>query len=692
MTENRFEILAPAGSLQILKTAIANGADAVYIGGTSFSARKNAHNFTNDEIIEGIRYAHIYGKKVYVAVNILINDFELNEVFDYIAFLYNCGTDALIIQDLGLLYIIKKYFPDFEVHASTQMTIHNLAGAETAKNLGFSRVVLSRELSFDEIAHIHSKCDIELEVFVHGALCMSYSGQCLMSSFLGCRSGNRGACAQPCRLPYTLLDSKCKPVSYSVKYPMSLKDLCLIDDMEKLYKCSAASLKIEGRMKGAEYVALVTAMYDKYRNGGLVSSEDMRRLTKIFSRSGFTKGYFEGCTGRNMLNYDKSNDNVYKNIDSDVAQYAKVLTEKKPKKIKISADVRLEYGKPIHIKVKSGDYICEAVGAVCSEKAVNKPLTAERAAEQMNKTGNTPFTIEKTSINIDDGITIPIKEFNDVRRTALAMLETKLCEVNRKASETDFEFDKQKGDIRKILYKAEVRNTEQALGALRCGFDKVIVPYELYDKNRAFFDKYPKKISVLLPIIERKNTVHNIGADEIYVSNLSQFAEFQGRNIIANYSLNVFNSLSMRVLKQLGAAGVCVSPELNLHQIRKVDSYLPKEYIVYGRIPLMTVQNCIVKSVNGKCACTGEMYYLKDRKAEEFPLFTNKGECTNTIYNSKPVYMADKLDEIPADGAFGYRFIFTTETDKQVKEIFDAYKNKRKSAADFTRGHYYRGV
>ncbi len=693
--KNGFEILSPAGSLEILKAAVANGADAVYIGGTRFSARKNARNFTDEEITEGIRFAHLYGVKVYAAVNILINESELNSLFEYIEFLYSAGTDALIVQDLGIVYIVKKYFPGFDIHASTQMTIHNLEGAKAAKRLGFSRAVLSRELTFDEIKYIHDNCDIELEVFVHGALCMSYSGQCLMSSFLGCRSGNRGACAQPCRLPYMLLDSRHRPLCRAEKYPLSLKDLCLADEMNRLKECGVMSLKIEGRMKSAEYVSIVTSVYDKYRSGGRVSETDMQILKNIFSRSGFTKGYLFGETGRNMLNYDKNNDDVYKNIDLHVAELAKRLKEKQPKKIPVSADVRIELGKPVYAKFICKNKECEIRGTICTEKAVNKPLTYERAEEQLKKTGNTPFEIEKLGLYIEEGITVPIRELNDIRRSALKRLEDMLCASERSSVLAKFEFEREKGDHYTVAFKAEVRNMAQAKAAVGCGFDKIIVPYSLYDKNRSFFDgEYKEKTAVLLPRIQRDNKAceYRINTDEVYVSNISQFAGFKDKKITADYSMNVFNSPALRILKMLGADAVCISPELNINQVGKIDSYILKEYIVYGRISLMTVQNCVVKSVKGKCGCTDAPYYLKDRKGVDFPLFTNKENCTNTICNSKPVYMADRLDEMPVSGTGSFRFIFTTESETEIEQIFSDYKNKRKSTGDFTRGHYYRGV
>lgn len=690
---NNIEILSPAGNPETLRAAVANGADAVYVGGKSFSARKNAVNFSNEELTEAVKFAHLHGSKVYVTFNTLIHDSEMEEAFEFAKFLYTIGTDALIVQDLGLVYMLKKHFPDFEIHASTQMTLHNTDGVKAAERLGFSRVVLSRELSFDEIKRISENTDAELEIFVHGALCMSYSGQCLMSSFLGCRSGNRGACAQPCRLPYTLSDSDGRVICKG-KYSLSLKDLCLVDEMKKLRECNAASLKIEGRMKSAEYVSVVTSMYDKYRNGGTVSDEDMYVLKNIFSRSGFTKGYLYRNYGRGMLNYNKNNDNVYNFIDKKVSALAEALKNRQPDKIKADVSVKIKLGEVMEAIFRSEGKEVFVRGTIPAEAAVNAPLTKERIAQQMQKTGGTPFDTENLDITTDDGISLPVKELNTVRRQGFELLEEKLSYSARRTSAEYIKEKPVKSNSEKIMYTAEVLNFAQAKAALAVGFDKILVPYILYAENKEYFDGSKDKFSVALPSIDRDNNriVRKIDVDEIYVSGISQFEEYRNKRITANYTLNSFNSLSLRTLSELGAQRVCLSPELNIGQIRAIDDYIKKEIIVYGRIPLMTVQNCVVKSANDKCSCNGGVYMLKDRKGAEFPLIPDKSRCVNTVYNCKPIYMADKLGEIPADGADSFRFIFTVETEEEIKEIYNNYKNNEKTSRDFTRGHFYRGV
>ncbi len=691
--QNNFEILSPAGNFEILKSAVLNGADAVYIGGKSFSARKNAANFSDDEIAEGVRFAHLYGAKVYAAVNTLIRDSELKSAFEFIKYLYEVGVDALIIQDLAIVKTVKKHFPDFPIHASTQMTVHNIAGVRAAEKLGFSRVVLSRELSFEEIENISKNTDAELEVFVHGALCMSYSGQCLLSSFIGSRSGNRGACAQPCRLPYSLFDNGGKCIVKD-KYLLSLKDLCLVDEIETLKKCGVASLKIEGRMKNEDYVSVVTHTYDKYRNGSKVSDKDMAILKNVFSRSGFTKGYLIRYTGREMLNYSKNNDDVYSLVSDDVKILSESLKKNTSKKVKFSSCVSLKAGQPLKASFVSGEATVSLSGVSVAQAAIKTPLDFDRVKQQFSKTGNTPFELDSFTADIGDGLCVPIKDINDLRRRGLDELSNILSYSSRKSCAEYEALQYEKFTCDKVLKHAQVMNLQQAHSALNLGFDKIIIPYFLYLKEKDFFDGIDKKIAVVLPSITRDGVMDfkKITGFEIYASNISQIFGFDGCDICANYTLNVFNSLSLEMMKELGIKRVCLSPELNLKQIDAMGDFAEKEIIVYGKIPLMTVQNCVVKSAFGKCFCKDDKYYLKDRKGAEFPLYTDKTSCTNTIFNSAPIYMADKLDEIPLHGIRCERFVFTDETPNEMADIYDKYQRHLPHSGDFTRGHYYRGV
>jgi putative protease len=692
MEKNKIEILSPAGSYDTFVSAVKSGADAVYMGGRCFNARKNAVNFSDEEIISAVRFAHLHSVKVYVTLNTLVSDSELGEVYDFIEFLYNAGVDALIIQDLAILGIVKKYFPDFEVHASTQMTVCNLEGASLAKEMGFKRVVLSRELTFDEIKTISENVDIELEVFVHGALCMSYSGQCLMSSFIGSRSGNRGACAQPCRLPYTLCNAQGKQISESKKYLLSLKDLCLVEEIEKLSSIGVKSLKIEGRMKSSDYVSIVTSTYNKYRHGGKVDKEDIDKLKNIFSRSGFTKGYFEGNTGRHMLNYDKNNDDVYVNIADGVKKEAQLIKDSSLPKILFDAHIKLSLCESAALTVSAMGSEVTVTGTQKCEKAINVPLTKDRIISQMSKTGATEFELGNIDIDMDEGISLPIKEINELRRIALEKLTDSIIAISRQGKTgalvlpeaSKFSYDNK--------FLARILSTEQAKAAVDAGFDKILVPYSLYAKNKEYFDNMETDISVILPPISKDSRLIDWGIikGEVYATNISHLFMADKLNMRADFTLNTFNSLAIEELKNKGIKSVCFSVEANLKEISKLKPTLPMEFVVYGKIPLMTVQNCIVKSSLGKCGCDDSIYYLKDRKDMSFPVKADKLTCTNTIYNATPLYMSDKLDEIPDCSAV--HFIFTDEKPDEIKRIFSSYKTNAKPLNDFTRGHYYRGV
>lgn len=696
---NNIEILSPAGDIDCFKTAVNCGADAVYIGGQKFSARKNAANFTDEQIKEAVVYAHLRNTKVYAAVNTCVFENELSDVFEYLKFLYSINTDGVIIQDLGILNIVKKYFPDMRPHASTQMTVHNLKGALAAKKLGFKRVVLSRELSLDEIKNISQNCGIETEVFVHGALCMSYSGQCLMSSFIGGRSGNRGLCAQPCRLKYTLCDKDKNPLSQDNSYLMSLKDLCLIEYISKLKEASVTSLKIEGRMKGAEYVALATAMYNKYRGGEKPDKGDLDMLENIFSRSGFTQGYINNNTGRHMLNYQNSNDNVYNMQKDEVVNYAKELIDKKQKKTAVNLKFTAKIGNNMLLEIKN-DTFCAAVSSQSTvQKAIKTATLPERIIQQLAKTGDTAFEAKNIELDCDSGINIPIKELNLLRRQACEELQRKITGDVRIYNAKPYTIKKDLPPKRNTEYTAEVQNFEQAKKAYELGFARIYIPYSLYVRHKAEFDCDGDVYAVKLSNIQRDIVKCDvkIDTDTVCVSNIGQISEFAGKKYICtDYCMNIFNSEAQNVLKNMGADEVCMSTELTIPQISDASCGIPFEIPVYGRVAVMTVQNCVVKSAFGKCVCGNNKdgyYLLKDRKGFYFPVFTHKGACFDTIYNSVPIYMGDRMGELNGLNAAHYRFIFTTETPGEIEKIIKMYDGGKKFPdKNFTRGHFYNPV
>lgn len=688
------EILSPAGEYDSFVCAVNNGADAVYVGGSKFSARKNAVNFTDEQLKCAVEYAHIRGVKVYVALNTLIHENELYDAYNFIKYLCDIGVDALIVQDMGIVNMIGKFFPDMPIHASTQMTIHNVYGTKAAEQLGFKRVVLSRELSFEQIKNIISCCKAEIEVFAHGALCMCYSGQCLMSSLIGGRSGNRGACAQPCRLFYTVCDKDKNPLGEKDKYYLSLKDLCTIDEIDKFIDMGVKSLKIEGRMKSKEYVSIVTSMYDKYRNGDNVKIEDIKTLQNIFSRSGFTKGYLYNKTGADMLNLHKHNDNVYKEIEQDVHSTATELINRK-KTIPIDAYVSVTAGSNPYIIFTYKDITVTSMGDNVVDKALKVATEPQRIVEQVCKTGDSAFVIDNITYDIDADINISIKSVNELRRNAVKLLEDELIKTDKKTYR-NYDYSVVPKQCTQYGLSASVKNIYQAKKVFESGFERIYIPYDVYMSDKDFFDKNKNVFVLMIPniaddcILDVYNTT---GLDRVCVSNISHIKCFDGKKMSADYPMNVYNTMSLQMLEQMGVDTVCLSPELNITQLEKLNYNIKTELLVYGRIKLMTVRNCIAKSNSGKCNCKDQLRYLKDRKNMYFPFYTDKTTCTNSIYNSLPLYMGDRTKELSHINANLYRFDFVEETVEQIQKIVNDFKSgKKPEEGTFTRGHYYRGV
>lgn len=693
---DKIEILSPAGSFEALKAAVDSGADAVYFGGKAFSARKNAVNLSDSEIKEAVDYAHLRGAKLYAAVNTLVFDSELAAAFDFIKLCYESGVDALIIQDLGILRLVKKYFPDFTIHASTQMTIHNLGGAVEAKKLGFKRVVLSREISLDEIRHIADNIDIELEVFVHGALCMSYSGQCLFSSFLGGRSGNRGNCAQPCRLPYTLLNKNNNEISPKNKYLLSLKDMCLVDYITDLKDAGVTSLKIEGRMKSASYVSAVTGVYNKYRDGGKVSLEDRELLQNIFSRGSFTDSYLKGEHGRHMLSFEKNHDDIFLSDTNDVIENAKSLASLKRKNY-INACFTMKKGEPVYFEAEFMGKKFWTKGELDAEEASNMPIDSERAEAQLRKLGSTVLEYQTLTVDVEDGLYIPIKEINNVRRKVCDEIENLILGNGREYTGEEFSMPpKARAEKQSPVYTASVLNKEQADKCYDLGFERIYIPYSLYIKHKAEFDLEPDVYSLKLPPVNHDRVKRDYGdicLKSCLITNIGQLG-FLPKELkkYADYRLNICNSYALRELSTLGFKGACLSPELTIAQMQSLYPSILGEILVYGRLALMTVKNCLVKSSLNKCGCTDDIYYLQDRKNIKFPVECIKGECINIIYNSAPIYMADRMKELSKISASAYRFDFTIETANEIESILNAYETGKKSNNFFTRGHFYNGI
>ena len=687
---NGIELLAPAGGIKELKAAVASGADAVYLGAASFSARAGAENFDSELLREAVSYAHTFGVKVHCAINTLIKESELSEAIETAIAANDCGVDAIIIQDIGLAQHLRKILPDMELHASTQMTVTSLEGVRYLEEKGFCRVVLARELSEKEIEYIARNATAEIEVFVNGAICMSYSGQCLMSSILGGRSGNRGRCAQPCRLHYSL----CKNGKVCDEaYMLSPRDMALINHLDRLKKIGVASLKIEGRLKSPEYVSAVVGVYRKYLDTPApVSDSDMAELKNAFSRSGFTDGYFTAKLGKNMM----AHENPANNSGSIYTREAKDRALGKcARKIPVSVYATLLKDDVLRVTMFDNDGNCAVCeGSIKSESALNRPVDADRLEDQLRKLGDTPFEAENTEVELDEGITIPVKEINSVRRSVCQLLTEERTRIPQKrVIATDLVF-KEKPAPENMYITAEVRTAEQGIAVLKAGgVRRIYAPVSV-----------AKKLMDISGDTEIVTKTADIFKDEqvptefVSVSSTAALHKYKTAAGYGNFRLNVFNSLTANELSALKS--ITLSPELNLSEIRDIATHTPDietEIIAYGHIPLMIMRNCPIKA-RGYCQNGKEIYTLKDRKGIEFPIICGE-DCRAVILNSKPIFTADIINSIRATKINSIRLNFSVENSHQCGKIVSVYRaalagEKIEPMAEntFTRGHLHRGV
>ena len=682
------ELLSPAGNYRALKAAVQSGADAVYIGGTRFNARQSADNFTIEDIKKCADYCHLYGVDVHIAVNTLIKERELSELEKYARELNSAGVDALIIQDLGAARMIREICPDMPLHASTQMTVTSAEGVKYLEKQGFSRVVLARELTKNEIEDIVKNTSAEIEVFVHGALCMCYSGQCLMSSIIGGRSANRGRCAQPCRLPYSSADDRADT------YAISPKDLALINELNELKRIGVKSLKIEGRLKRAEYVSAVTGIYRKYLDcGGKITDADMAELKNAFSRSGFTDGYFNGKLGAGMMSH-KTPGNVSDNIFTDAAK-RRADENANIRKIPVNIYASLKSGDVLSVTITDNDYnSVTAIGTLKSEKANNTPMDDGRLKAQLNKLGSTPFMAEEIYADIDEGVTVPVREINETRRRACEMLISERIKRDTKIECGFIREHKIKNDSKRVLLTAECETIEQAKECIAEGIDVLYVPMNVYNAlGDIKSDGDTKTVVRAADIFEKED----ITADAVMVSSGAAADYCAGKKLYGGARLNVYNSLTADAFS--GMELVTISPELNIGEARAAvkNTTAKCEVIAYGRLTLMLMKNCPVKSL-GRCG-GHKNSILRDRKNQEFPILCSPS-CIARLINSKPIFTADKMTDISSIGADALRLIFTIESARETAEIIKLYKRAMNGEAvhnpfaenGFTRGHYYRGV
>lgn len=704
MRNKDFELLAPAGSLEILKGVIESGADAVYVGGSMFGARAYANNFTEEELLEAIDFAHLRGVKVYLTVNTLIKNSEFSKLYDYLLPYYKRGLDAVIVQDIGVVKAIHEYFPSMEIHTSTQMTVTGADGVRFLSQFGVTRVVMAREVSLAEMKRIHEETGMELEAFVHGALCYSYSGQCLFSSILGGRSGNRGRCAQPCRLPYTVEGKK-------DEYILSLKDMCGIKVLDKLHDAGVYSLKIEGRMKQLEYACGVVKYYRSYIDSKKpVSDADYDRIKALGNRCGFTDRYYFDHNGSDMVTYVKPN---------FVSNAAEPSPEKR--KLSIEGELVLREGEPGSLTVKRGDVTYKASIEPVSA-ALKAPLDKKAAIDRINKTGDTDFEFSHIKAQIGENVFVPNGALNKLRRDAISGLCDKLlkkyyrndaryADMSRLTAlpehvvKSDAAHDEAINDYTTIC-SCMTRAQLDTLISYEC-FDVFYLDFDMYDRKnliQQFADdvqsltKRNKKVYLMLPTIFRADSsdyfvtiakeLDNVSFEGFVVKNYEELYLtenlFTGKKVILDHNMYTFNDVSKSAFFEHGVSGDTVPLELNSKEIMHRNN-IGSQMIVYGYYPLMTTANCVHKNTKG-CDKKQKLIYLKDRYNKSFAVCNNCKECYNTIYNSLPTMLTKNISKLKEAGIRSFRYSFTIETPKQIKAVMDD------KVAEYTNGHYKRGV
>lgn len=707
MRNKDFELLAPAGSLEILKGVIESGADAVYVGGSMFGARAYANNFTEEELLEAIDFAHLRGVKVYLTVNTLIKNSEFSKLYDYLLVYYKRGLDAVIVQDIGVVKAIHEYFPSMEIHTSTQMTVTGADGVRFLSQFGVTRVVMAREVSLAEMKRIHEETGMELEAFVHGALCYSYSGQCLFSSILGGRSGNRGRCAQPCRLPYTVEGKK-------DEYILSLKDMCGIKALDKLHDAGVYSLKIEGRMKQLEYACGVVKYYRSYIDSMKpVTDADYDRIKALGNRCGFTDRYYFDHNGSDMVTYVKPN---------FVSNAAEPSPEKR--KLSIEGELVLREGEPGSLTVKRGDVTYKASIEPVSA-ALKAPLDKKAAIDRINKTGDTGFEFSHIKAQIGENVFVPNGALNKLRRDAISGLCDKLlkkyyrddaryadissmCELPEHVVKSDAAHEdgavnaKDYTTICSCMTRAQL----DTLIGYEC-FDVFYLDFDMYDRKtliQQFADdvksltKRNKKVYLMLPTIFRADSsdyfvsiakeLDKVCFEGFVVKNYEELYLtenlFTGKKVILDHNMYTFNDVSKSAFFEHGVSGDTVPLELNSKEIMHRNN-IGSQMIVYGYYPLMTTANCVHKNTKG-CDKKQKLIYLKDRYNKSFAVCNNCKECYNTIYNSLPTMLTKNIGKLKEAGIRSFRYSFTIETPKQIKAVMDD------KVAEYTNGHYKRGV
>jgi len=690
------ELLAPAGSMEALRAAVQNGANAVYLGSGTFNARQGAKNFTPQMLTEAVKYCHVRGVAVHLTLNTLVSDREIPEVCTLIRQAAASGVDAFIVQDLGVVQLCRSIAPDIPLHGSTQMSICSLSGVLFCAAMGMSRVVLSRELDREEIRHICQNSPIEIEVFGHGALCMCYSGQCYLSAAIGGRSGNRGRCAQPCRQSYGFSRR-------DNKHPLSLKDNCLVTYVKELESMGVASLKLEGRMKRPEYVAAVTGVYRKAIDSSVVTRDMMDTLTAAFSRQGFTDGYYTGHTGQAMfgIREDKYDDNKW--LQSVRQTYEAVENSL----VKVDFDIIVsKEGSRLTVTDPEGR-TCRVDGPA-AEPARNRALTEEELKSRLEKTGGTPYLCGEIRCSIDYGVTLSAAAINALRRDALSQLTALRARRDQPTLRRPMSFPQISNRREGPGITIQVTSMDQITPKLLKMRPEVLyVPIHGLALDPLFCHELARKVKVcaVLPRIihdgeldrlkDDLQMVRQMGVREVLVGNLGLLlpAREAGMRIRGDFGLNLFNSGSVSLMKELEMKSATLSFELTLPQIRDISKAVPCEIFAYGRLPLMVTENCLIRARTGSCTCNLGGGKLMDKTGADFPIIKDGDKCRSVLLNGKKLSWLDRQNDLSKLGLWAIRLYFTTENPREVDQVLSAVTDPPAfDPGSCTRGLYLRGL
>ena len=690
------ELLAPAGSMDALRAAVQNGANAVYLGCGTFNARQSAKNFTTQTLTEAVKYCHIRGVKVHLTLNTLVSDRESRELADLIRHAASTGVDAFIVQDLGVVQLCREIAPHVPLHGSTQMTIHNLAGVQLCAAMGMSRVVLSRELSREEIRYICVNSPIEIEVFGHGALCMCYSGQCYMSSLIGGRSGNRGRCAQPCRQSYGY-------AHWEEKYPLSLKDNCLIHYLQELQAMGVASLKLEGRMKKPEYVATVTANYRRALDEGNVTRSMEQELMTAFNRQGFTDGYYTGNVDRKMFGIRQET--------KDDPAWIKAARQSYETGESPLVDITFQ---AVVSRTGSRLTVTDPEGRSCyvegptPEIARNVEITGQAIADRVSKTGGTPYRCVGVKTHVDPGLTLSAAAINSMRRDVLNQLTAIRARHDQKPLGKPQKLKDYLGTGGMPGLTVQVSSREQITAQLMAMDTAMLyVPVHILLEDSRLTRQLVRRgnVAAVLPRIVHDDelTKLKLGLTDLYsqgvrnvlVGNLGLLiaARDAGMTIHGDFGLNIYNSRALHFCRELELASACLSFEMTMPQIRDLSKAIPTELIVYGRLPLMVVEHCLMRNRTGQCTCHQGLMKLTDKTGAEFPVIKDGNSCRSVLLNGKKLYWLDRQEDLTKLGLWAVRLMLTTENAQETDRcLADFIQNSPFDPGNCTRGLYLRGL